>query len=725
MLITYNEEKRIFKLDAGESSYVLYADPNGYLVHLYYGKRIPDADLTYLLRQGGGASFCPNPPGAVPHGLTLDNLPQEYPCANTGDFRAPALTVQAADGAIGSQLKYVSHDIRGGKPDLPGLPHLWVSEEGQAETLVVTAVDELLQLEVELYYTAFANLNAVSRSAVIRNTGAAALTLRNAQSLSLDFFRSDYDAITLQGAWVRERNAERRPLAHGSTVIQSRRGSSGHQLNPFMMLCDRTATETQGNAYAVSLIYSGNFQIEAEVNQMHMTRLQAGLQPDTFAWHLAPGEAFVTPEAVLTFADNGLGGISRTLHRLYNKHLVRRNAAQIQNPILINNWEATYFNFDADKLVAIAREAAKADIDMLVMDDGWFGARTDDTKGLGDWVVNEGKLGCTLGELVERVKAEGLAFGIWFEPEMVNPNSDLYRAHPDWALHIPGRPRSLGRGQCVLNLVLPEVRDYLFDALSAILDSADIAYVKWDFNRNLTEVFSPGLALQGEAWHRYYLGLYELLERLTAKYPHILFESCSGGGGRFDAGMHYYMPQAWCSDNTNSVDRLKIQYGTSYAYPVSTMGAHVSAHSAPLDFKAYVAMAGTFGYELDLTKVPGDIARMKELNAEWRARRHIIAEGDMYRLVSPFETQWSCAWMFVTPDKTEAFVQFFSVRGENNAYRPNLYLQGLDPEKIYSVTLNRDTQIPKLSGAALMYAGLPIHCGGEKGAMTAYLTVNN
>ncbi|MDR1928097.1 MAG: alpha-galactosidase [Oscillospiraceae bacterium] len=709
MAIFFDAQERIFRLDANESSYAFQIAPQGYVFHLYYGRRVDDLSLGHLLEHGGGASFSPNPADAPE--LSLDTSLQECPGSGTGDFRAPAIAVQEENGARAVCLKYVSHKIFPGKPPLPGLPATYTNTPEEAETLALTLRDVHLRLTVTLYYSVFARLNVITRWAVAKNEGDQILLLENLQSACVEFPGMELDMLNLHGAWSRERFVERHPLFHGTQSIQSRRGASGHQLNPFALLCAKEATEDFGEAYGFHLIYSGDFRIEAEVSQMHTTRVTLGLNPESFAWQLRPGAEFCTPEAVLSFSGEGFGGVSRTLHRLYRTHLIRGEWKHKPRPILINNWEATYFDFNADKLTAIARQAAKADIDMLVMDDGWFGRREGDQSGLGDWTVNETKLGCTLRELTDRIKAEGLRFGIWFEPEMISPDSDLYRAHPDWCFHIPGRSRTLGRNQLVLNLTLPEVRENLLAQLSAVLGSADIAYVKWDFNRNLSEVFSSHLpaAQSGETAHRYVLGLYELLEALNARFPHILFESCSGGGGRFDPGMLYYMPQTWCSDDTDAVERLKIQYGTSFCYPVPSIGAHVSAvpnhgtrRTTPLTFRGSVAMAGTFGYELDLTQAPAEeIETMREMNRSYRAWQPLIATGDFYRLVSPFEKS-EAAWMFVAQDKSEALVQCFKILTTTNSWHRRLRLRGLEPQALYSIGALSLT----LRGSTLMNAGL-------------------
>ncbi|MCL2107665.1 MAG: alpha-galactosidase [Oscillospiraceae bacterium] len=717
MAVFFDPGQMIFKLDTPRSSYAMQVSPQGYLFHLYYGARVSDTELSHLLVHGGGASFSASPADAPE--LSLDTAPQECPGSGLSDYRAPMISVREENGALAACLKYVSHEIRKGKPALPGLPATYCNGEDEADTLALTMRDERLDLTVTLYYSVFAKLDAITRWAVAQNNGAQTLTLESLQSACVDFPGMDFDMVTLRGAWMRERHIERHGLFHGTQSIQSRRGSSGHQLNPFAALCSKDATEENGEAYGFHLVYSGNFRIEAEVSQLSSTRVVLGVNPEGFAWRLCPGESFTAPEAVLAYSKEGLGGLSRTLHRLYRKNLCRGEWRDKRRPILINNWEATYFNFDADKLVAIAKQAKKAGIEMLVMDDGWFGKRDGDVSGLGDWVVNEKKLGCSLHALVERVKAEGLLFGIWFEPEMISPDSDLCRAHPDWCFHMPGRDKSLGRNQLVLNLTLPQVRENLLAQLTAVLESADISYVKWDFNRNLTEVFSSEYmgAQAGETAHRYVLGLYEILEALNRRFPRILFESCSGGGGRFDPGMLYYMPQTWCSDDTDAIERLKIQYGTSLCYPVMSMGAHVSAvpnhgtgRTAPLTFRGGVAMCGTFGYELDLTKVSeAELDTMEDMNESFLAWQPLITQGDFYRLASPFESGGAAAditaWMFVSEDRSEALLQVFRTSVLPNSRQPRIRLRGLDPGARYR--LNEDWSLT-LHGDTLMNAGLPL-----------------
>lgn len=709
MAIIYDSEKKIFHLQAGDSSYIMQVSEHGFLYHVYYGKHVSDNDLSHLLVTGGGASFSSSPADAP--GWSLDIVPMEYPGAGAGDHRVPAVSVMDQKGVSAVDLRYVSHEIQQGKPGLPGLPAVYLNDENEAETLAVTLKDQYNGLTVTVYYAVFAACNVLTRWVVLENAGDAPLQLQSAMSACIQLPGMDYDMLDLHGSWARERHIGRRSLAHGTQAVQSRRGSSSHQLNPFTAICSRDADEDHGDVYGMSLVYSGNFLIEAEVNQMDTTRVVMGINSFDFSWQLKPGESFTTPEAVLVYSNAGFGKMSRTYHKLYRKNLCRGEWRDKRRPILINNWEATYFQFDADKLVDIAKEAKKVGIEMLVMDDGWFGKRDADNSGLGDWVVNEEKLGCTLNELVKRIQDVGLQFGIWFEPEMISPDSDLYRAHPDWALHIPGRPGSLGRNQLVLNLAKKEVCDYLVDSLAAILESADIRYVKWDFNRNLTEVYDPALPTEQsrEIWHRYVLGLYDVLERLNTRFPKILFESCSGGGGRYDPGMLYYMPQTWASDDTDAAERLKIQYGTSMVYPISSMGAHVSDvpnhqtnRTTPFLFRGDVALMGTFGYELDLTKIPeDDLDQIEDQVDKFKEYNTLIRTGDFYRLISPFEKD-ETAWMVVSEDKSEAFVQCFLVRNCANMPARIVKLKGLDPDMQYT---SWDLGITA-SGDTLMNAGI-------------------
>lgn len=710
MPILYHAETKTFRLDAGDSSYAFCIDPHGALIHLYYGPHISDLDLSGLEFSLRLASFNPNPPGATDNSFSFDSALQEYPVNGTGDYRLAALSICGENGSTATALRYRSHAIRQGKYALEGLPAVYAGLE-EASTLDILMEDPLTGAEVHLLYGIVEGYSAITRAAVIRNGGKAPFWIEKAASAALDLNRMDYDLIHLYGQWAQERQISRSPLTHDIRSIASKRGSSSHNHNPFAALAGKCTDENQGEAYGFSLIYSGNFAIETECDPFDATRLVMGINPVDFEWKLMPGEFFTTPEAVLVYSAEGLGGMSRTFHHLYRRHLCRGEWKEKIRPILVNNWEATYFDFNEEKLFAIAKDAAELGIEMLVMDDGWFGKRDDDLSSLGDWFVNEKKLKGGLKTLVDRINGLGLKFGIWFEPEMISPDSDLCRAHPDWVLCAPGREPSIARTQYVLDMTRKEVQDYLFDTISGILSSANIAYVKWDFNRNLTEVASAALPAERrkETFHRYVLGLYSLLERLTSAFPHILFEGCSGGGGRFDPAMLYYSPQIWTSDDTDAIERCRIQYGTSMVYPPSSISAHVSAvpnhqtgRITSFETRGNIAMAGAFGYELDLTKLTVEEKELvKKQVAQYHAYAPLVQDGDFYRLVSPFEDEKCCAWMSVSADKSEALVTF-AVRRTTVHFTSYLRLAGLDPNRMYQDDFTGAIR----SGAVLMNAGI-------------------
>lgn len=688
-MIVHHAATRTFFLQGPASSYVLGIDRHGRLLHLHWGGRVEAGALGTVVHVMDRA-FSPNPiPGD--RGYSLDTLPQECPTAGASDFRLPAVVVEHPDGSGILDLVYESHAIVAGKPRLAGLPATYAESDAEADTLTVVLVDQPSGVRVELSYTQFADHDAVARSLRVVNAGDAPRYITRACSASVDLPDAGHRLLQLSGAWARERQVAVAPLRPGLQAVESRRGTSSHQQNPFIALLAGTADEDHGEVRGLSLVYSGCFSAAVEVDQYATARVQAGIAPPGFRWRLAPGEAFQTPEAVLVWSGGGLGGMSRTYHRLYRTRLARGTFRDAQRPVLINNWEATYFDFDTDKLLAIARKAGEIGVELMVLDDGWFGARKDDRAGLGDWVVNERKLPGGLTRLAAGVEALGMRFGLWFEPEMVNPDSDLHRAHPDWCLHVPGRVRSEARSQLVLDLSRAEVRAYVREAVAAVLRSARISYVKWDMNRHLTEVWSPAHPA-GEVHHRYVLGLYELLESITAEFPHVLFESCSGGGGRFDPGLLHYMPQVWTSDNTDAMARLHIQHGTSMVYPLSAMGAHVSAcpnhqvhRTTPLRTRGHVAFTGAFGFELDLNKLsPEDLQAARELVVEYGRVRDLVAGGDLYRLRAPDDGR-AAAWMVVAPDRSRALVTCVRILAEANDPVPVLRLKGLDPAACYRI----------------------------------------
>ncbi len=711
-MIVLDKEHKLFTLHTQNTTYQMKADAYGVLLHTYYGPRVRGGDLSCLL-QYTDRSFSPNPNAAgTCRTYSLDVLPREYAASGGGDFRIPSLEVEGPDGSHTASLRFAEAQVRPGKYALEGLPAFF-GTEAEADTLVITLEDAALQLQVELFYGVFEAHDLITRAVRVVNRGEGTVRLRQAASLCLDLPGGDWDLITFDGRHVMERCPSRAPLRPGVQSVGSVRGTSSHQHNPFAILCGREAGEEHGLCYGAMLLYSGNFQAAAERSQFESSRLVLGIHPYHFCWTLDPGASFTTPEAALVCSNQGFGAMSRRFHRAIRSNLLRDPYGDRRKPVLVNSWEATYFDFDADKLVELAAASAPLGVELFVLDDGWFGARDSDSSGLGDWTVNERKLPGGLEALVTRIQALGMSFGLWVEPEMVNEDSELYRAHPDWALSVPGRGPSRGRAQLVLDFSRKEVRDHIYAALKRVLSSAEVSYVKWDMNRSLTDVWSAALApeRQGEVYHRYVLGVYEMLERLRQDFPNLLIEGCSGGGGRFDGGMLYYTPQIWCSDNTDAVDRLRIQYGTSFGYPPCTMGAHVSAtpneqtgRTASLETRGAVAMSGTFGYEMDLGKSsPEERETIRKQMEFFKKHHHLLQTGDYYRLTSPFQEGPYTAWAHVSPDGREALVNL--VTGSTHAALPftSLRLQGLDPNLDYRV--NGGKLWP---GDVLLTAGYPI-----------------
>ena len=707
MPISFDSEKKLFKLDTATSSYIIEVYQENYLVHLYYGAKIPDDNVTAMKYRSYFASFCPQNFNVKDGLFSPDVAPMEYPCEGTGDFRISALSVKNAHGNTSTDVRYVSHKIYSGKPGIEGLPALYAENEADATTLEILTEDKTTGVQAVLYYTVFENLGAMTRSVRIINNSEKAVDIERVYSCAVDFCGYDYDLLTLYGRWGKERSLEKRHLAHGRQSVASKRGSSSHNQNPFAALAERGATEDFGSVYGFNFVYSSNFDFSVEVDQFGTARALMGINPESFGWHLEAGECFNAPEVVMVYTDKGIGEMSRIFHRLYRKHLFRGKWKNIKRPLLINNWEATGMDFDGEKIFSFAKKAKELGMEMLVMDDGWFGDRNSDRSGLGDWQVNEEKLGGTLTQLIDRINGIGMKFGIWYEPEMISRDSNLYRAHPEWCLHVPDREKSIGRHQYVLDYSRQDVRDYIFNEMYKVLSVNNVDYLKWDFNRNLTEVGSAVLPpeRQKEVFHRFVLGTYEIMERLNKAFPDMLIENCSGGGGRFDPGTLYYSPQIWTSDNTDPIERLTIQFGTSMCYPALTMGAHVSAcRRTGYETKGNVALWGSFGYELDPNKfTENDAEIVKEQVAEYHKYYDVIHFGDLYRLISPFENEYRAAWSFVSEDKNEALVTSVVMREhENRAYI--LKLKGLDPDKYY---IDEDTD-EVYSGALLMNAGINV-----------------
>ena len=711
-MILYNEHNRTYTLHTRNTTYQMKVWDHSVLLHAYYGPRLSEVDLSYLLRcKDRGFSPNPNEAGSD-RTFSLDTLPQEYSTCGVGDYRLPSIELELPSGSRTADLRYISGQVKRGKYCLEGLPAFHGSEE-EWETLSVVLRDNAAQVEVELLYGVLEKYDLITRAVRVKNVGSEAVRLCRCASLCLDLTRADLDFITFDGAHVMERCPSRAPLRPGIQSVDSVRGASSHQHNPFVILCDRDAGEDYGLCYGAMLLYSGNFQAAAEADQFENARLVMEINPYHFTWTLAPGAIFTAPEAAMVCSPCGFGQMSRQFHKDIRKNLIRDPWAERRKPVLINHWEATETHFTAGRLVEIARDAPGLGLELFVMDDGWFGARDDDNAGLGDWVVNEEKLPGGLEALVERIKALGLSFGIWIEPEMVNEDSALYRAHPDWILNVPGRRPSRGREQLVLDFSRRDVRDHIYGQIKKVLASADISYVKWDMNRSLTEVWSAALPAdrQGEVYHRYVLGVYDFAERLRRDFPHILIEGCCGGGGRFDGGMLYYTPQIWCSDNTDAVDRLRIQYGTSFCYPVSAMGAHVSAvpngttgRMTPMETRGVAAMHGAFGYEMDLSKcTPEEKDTIRRQTAYFKAHYELIQNGDYYRLSTPFRNGPYTAWEHVSHDRREALVSL--VTGVFHGAPPflTLRIKGLDPALRYRI--NGEGSWP---GDVLMQAGWPL-----------------
>ena len=724
-MILLDKENKIFTLHTQNTTYQMKADQHSVLIHTYYGPRT-DGDLSYLIRYADRAC-APNPEEAcLDRTYSLNTLPQEYSTCGVGDFRLPSLELELPCGSCSADLRYTGCELRRGKYALKGLPAFWGGDEW--ETLTVTLEDRAAQVSVEMYYGVLERYDLITRAVRVVNQGTETVRLRQCASLCLDFLRSDLDLITFNGCHLMERSPDRAPLRSGVQGVGSVRGTSSHQHNPFVVLCDRDTNEDYGLCYGAALLYSGNFQAQAEASQYDSARLVMGINPYQFCWTLAPGEAFTAPEAALICSPSGLGQMSRQFHRAIREHLIQDPLAGKRRPVLINNWEATYFDFDAEKLVNFAKAAAPLGVELLVMDDGWFGKRDSDNSGLGDWVVNPKKLPGGLEALVPRIQALGMSFGIWIEPEMVSEDSDLYRSHPDWALRIPDRAPARGRNQLVLDFSRPEVCQHVYGQIKSVLSGAHISYVKWDMNRSLSDVWSAALPAdrQGEVFHRYVLGVYQLLDRLRRDFPQILIEGCAGGGGRFDAGMLYYTPQIWCSDNTDAIDRLRIQYGTSFCYPVSTMGAHVSAvpseangRFTPIETRGTVAMSGTFGYEMDPNKTtPEEKEIIKQQVAFFKEHYNLIQQGDYYRLTSPFGSGPYTAWEQVSPDGREALVSLVTTSLQAAPPFRVLRLKGLDPQLTYQI--NGEGAWP---GDALMNAGYPLPLfHGDYQSMQLYLS---
>lgn len=697
MSVIYNEQERSFTLSNGRIQYVMQLLLDGYLAHLYFGKAVNhfNANRAFYQTEREGA---PNPAKyADKRTFSLDAVPQEYPTYGTGDYRIPALEVTLGNGTTALDLRYQSHEIFKGKKLLANLPSSYV-EDDKATTLEITMREVAGDIEVVLSFTIFDDVDVITRHARITNLGDKTVALRKAASVSMDFLSSDFDRISMWGRHAFERNLERTPLTHGIEITASARGATSHQHQNFIALCNPDTTEFNGEVYAATLVWSGNFEAATEVNSFGNTRLMLGINGFDFNWKLEKGECFTTPEAVLVYSNEGFNGMSQAFHSFVNNNIVRGNFKKQPRPVLVNSWEAAYFNFTEDSIVRFAKDAVKLGAELIVLDDGWFGVRDTDNCSLGDWtLINNKKLPNGIKGLCDRIHDLSAKFGIWVEPEMVSPDSELFRAHPDWAIGVPDHERAQGRNQYVLDLSRQDVRDYIVDSITKVLSSADIDYVKWDMNRNLTDIGSVLLPAerQQEVATRFVFGVYDIMNRITSAFPNILFESCAGGGRRFDMGILSYMPQTWTSDNTDEVCRQKIQYGTSYVFPPLTMGCHVSAcpnhqvgRSTPMLSRFICAMSGNFGYEMDLGKLPE--AEQQEVACHiqlYKDLRNTIQFGKFYRLMSPFEgTENETAWQFISEDGSEVIMMYLRNLCIPHSNIRKVRLTALDSNALYEVT---------------------------------------
>ncbi|MCI8458122.1 MAG: alpha-galactosidase [Clostridia bacterium] len=708
-MIEYSEKSKTFVLRGKNYAYIMYVGASGFLQHIYYGKALRAEDTAYLL-QTYGAPHEPQTRDGWSDGC-LNELPSEYAFFGRGDYREPTVTAARQDGARMSRFCYVSHTVQKGAPALSGLPHARTADE----TLCIVLQDDFSPLQIRLFYAVSDDTDILARHAELINTGKEDMHIEKAFSFCVDLPDDAFDMLRLHGNQTMERTPERTPLGHGITRLHSLRGASSHQMNPFAALLRRDCTETQGECYGFQLVYSGSWAITAEVHNADTVRMQGGINDTAFNALLASGQTLVLPQALLAYSCHGLGELSRAYARFIRTRIMPPRWANASRPIVVNNWEATYFDFSYDNLFPIIDEAAACGADTFVLDDGWFGKRDKDDSSLGDWTVHTGKLPQGLTPLIDRCKQNNIKFGLWFEPEMVCEKSELYRAHPDWAIGKAGQPPYRSRSQLTLDLTRKEVVDHVFEAVGKILRENEISYVKWDMNRSVSEFYSHTLPAerQGEFAHRYILGVYDLAERLTSAFPHVFFEGCASGGGRFDAGMLYYFPQIWTSDNTDAYERARIQWGTSVCYPLAAMSCHVSAcpnhqtgRTTPLNSRGAIASLGATGYELDLSKLTEqEKATVREQIRAYKEVETDVLQGDVYRLLDPFAGDRFCM-MTVRADKTAAYVVGEGLRAVPNGYRKDAFvrLQGLNENKTYRIAECNVTA----SGAALMRFGVAL-----------------
>lgn len=687
-----NITEKQFHLQTLNSSYVMDVIETGELRHVYYGKKLPkDAKLSHT---NLAINFGESP--TKERDMFYQNISREYPSYGRSDYREGTIHIQnSIHGDTIINLEYKDYRIENNAPELKGMPCVRNSSNHKAQTLIITMSDKSLNLEIDLYYIVLDESDVLTRFSVIKNQGNATLKILSALSLALDFRADkDFDLITFNGAWARERKTERKPISYGIHKVSSTHGNgSSSYHNPSVLLVKPTTTEFQGDAYLASLIYSGNHTMQVELNTFDNVRLMAGINPFDFDWTLEAGEQFTTPQAVICYSANGIGEVSKELHNFVQGRIVAPNWANHPRYVLMNNWEGTYFDFDETKVLEMAKVSKELGAELFVLDDGWFGHRDNDRTSLGDWFDDKRKLPNGIKGLSKKVSDMGIKFGLWFEPEMISEDSELFKNHSDWRIDCPRYKPCQGRNQYCLDLTNKDVVDYLYNAISKILRESDISYIKWDKNRNATDIMSKSLPInrQKEFTHRYMLGLYDLMGRLVAEFPNVLFESCASGGNRFDLGMLYYMAQTWTSDNTDAVQRLDIQWGTSMVYPLASMGSHVSAcpshqtgRTTPIEFRGAVAMFGSFGYELDPTKMSDtEKAMTKDQISAFKKYRKLIHSGDFYRLSDP-DTNF-CGWSVVSKNKEEALVMVAQVLVSANSISKKIVVRGLIEEALYSV----------------------------------------
>ncbi len=721
MAIYFHEETKTFYLEGKDISYVFGINETNFPEHFYFGSRIGRDDMRYALANGGDCAETAVPGCLKPWRTNYNNYWAEISTYGSGDYHEPSLQILFPNGSRLNEFLYDSHEILSEKPAIPGMPSL----KG-GETLRLNLKDKNSEMRVALYYTVYEDVSILCRRMEVINGTAEDVKLLRAYSFTLELPRMDYDLLTLEGAWARERAVERYPLHHGISMIDSKSGASSHKLNPFMAILDKNTDEFHGQAIGVNLVYSASHVLKADVGSRGTTRIMGGINDFDFSWTLGAGETFATPEVVIAYSENGIGEMSRTYHDAYRKYMINPRYVQAHRPVVINNWEATYFDFNNKRLMDIIDVVKGSGIDTFVLDDGWFGKRDSDHSGLGDWKVNTVKLEGGLKTIIDYCHQSGLKFGLWFEPEMISPDSDLYREHPDWAIQVPDVVPALGRFQLVLDITRDEIRDYVVESVSEILRTHEIDYVKWDFNRNLTENYSRALPpeRQQEYHHRYALALYDICERLVNGFPHIFFEGCAGGGGRYDPAMMYYFPQIWLSDDTDAVMRTQIQYGTSICYPLSVMSCHTSicpnhqtGRTTPFKSRADIAHLGATGYELDTKQMTeAEVAEVSEQIKDYHEMEDLILQGDLYRFESPFESNYF-GFAVVAKDKSEAHITVMRTLCRPNDEVKRIYPKGLDENAVYEV---RELKGRRLHGSTIMRRGIVIPFKPEDFATFVY-----